>query len=207
MEGMTGYLLRAEALRRRARVQFDAVATLKETFAQEAQHLHRYDQARSLDALREKVAQEVSDAQRTETAASNGFTKVTLIIGVAKLALGSLAAAALRTQEHPISIGAQLAADDFARTKPFGTVAVTVGPGGVPDDVNVVALSQQARQSGKAESEVVAALEASGYRVMTPESFSIALNELKRKVLTGILALPVEASSLGRHHEGLPGSQ
>lgn len=35
------------------------------------------------------------------------------------------------------------------------------------------------------------------------ESFSNALNELKEKVLKGTMSLPVAASSLKRHHEGL----
>ena len=99
------------------------------------------------------------------------------------------------SREHPLSVGARLAQGDFERTAPCGTVLVAVGPGGVPDDVKVVALSQQARELEKTESEVVAALKASGYHTMTPESFFTALDELKEKVLTGNLVLPVAVSN------------
>jgi hypothetical protein len=145
-------------------------APLSKAFAQEAEHLRRYDQAQQLDALGEKVAREVSYIQGMETATSYGFTKETLITGLVKFALGSLAADAAHSCEHPLSAGARLAGDDFTRTAPFGEVRVAVGPGGVPDDVNVVALSRQARELGRAESEIAARFEAHGYRLVTPPS-------------------------------------
>ena len=105
--------------------------------------------------------------------------------------------AALRgTQKHPIYIGAKLAADDFARTKPFGTVVVAVGPGGVPDEVNVIPLSWYARKLGQSESQVVAAIQGRGYHVMMPETFFRALDKLKDKVLEGVLTLPVAHAGL-----------
>ena len=200
---MTGYRWRVEALRRQTRAQADALAALKDVFAREAEHLHRYDQARHLDALREKIAREVSDIKRMEAAAAYGFTKATLIGGVAKFAIGSLVAAARGSREHPLSVGARWAQSNFEKTAPFGAVVVAVGPGGVPDDVNVVALSRQARELERAQSDVVAALEARGYRVMTLEGFFVALDQLKEKVLKGTSALPVAASSLEKHREGL----
>ena len=200
---MTGCPSRVEELRRQARAQVDVLLPLNEIFAQEAERLRRHDQARQLDALGKKVTQEVSDIQRMETAASHGFNQATLITGLAKFTFGSLAAAAAHTPEHPLSAGARLAGDDFARNAPFGEVRVAVGPGGVPNDVKVIALSQLAREQDENESEVVAALEARGYRLVTPEAFSTILNELKDKVLKGTLALPVTSSSLGRHREGL----
>ena len=96
-----------------------------------------------------------------------------------------------------------MAGDDLARNASFGEVRVAVGPGGVPDDVKVIALSQLAREQDENESEVVAALEARGYRLVTPEAFSTILDKLKDKALSGPLALPVTSSSLGRHREGL----
>ena len=196
MESMTAPHQHVEALRSQAAEQIDALTSLKDVLAQEAEHLRRYDQARRLDALKEKIAHEVSDIQRMETAASRGFAKAKLISGLATFAIGSLVAAARRSREHPLAVGARWAQGDFERTAPFGTVVVAVGPGGVPDDVNVVALSRQARELDKTESKLVAALQARGDRLMTPESFVITLDELKEKVLKGNLALPVVASSL-----------
>ena len=195
---MTDCRLRLETLRHRAMAQQDVLASLGETFAQEAEHLHRYDQAQRLDALKERMAREVSNIQSMETAASYGFTKATLISGLAKFGIGSLIAVVRHSREHPLSVGARWAQGDFERTAPFGTVLVAVGPGGVPDDVNVIALSREARKLERTESEVVAALKARGHYVMTPESFFTALDELREKVLKGNLALPVAASSFLR---------
>lgn len=203
MDSMNSGPSRVGSLRRQVRAQASVLSPLSKVFAREAERLRRHDQARQLDALGEKVAQEVSDIQRMETAASYGFTKGTLITGLVKFTLGSLAAAATNTPERPLSVGARLAGSDFARTAPFGEVRVAVGPGGVPDDVIVVALSRQARELGRAESEIAARFETRGYRLVTPEAFSTILNELKDKVLKGTLALPVTPSSLGRHREGL----
>ena len=203
MENMVGCQSRVEALHRRARAQVDVLLPLNEFFAQEAERLRRHDQARSLEALGRKIAQEVSDIQRAETAASYGFNQAALITGLVKFGIGSLKALASHNREHPLTAGARLARDDFARTAPFGEVRVAVGLGGVPDDVNVVALSRQARELGGAESEVAERLEGRGYLLFMPETFTTILNELKDKVLKGTLALPVTSSSLGRHREGL----
>lgn len=203
MENMAGCQSRVEALRRRAGAQVDVLLPLNELFAREAERLRRHDQAQSLEALGRKIAQEVSDVQRTETAASYGFNQAALITGLVKFGIGSLEALASRNGEHPLAAGKRLAQDDFARTAPFGQVRVAVGSQGIPDDVMVVPLSRWAREQGNSESEVVALLQARGYRLVTPEAFFTILNELKGKVLKGTLALPVAASGLGRHREGL----
>ena len=46
-------------------------------------------------------------------------------------------------------------------------MAVAVGPKGIPDDVRTVSLSRVARETGRTESEVRAALESRGYRIMS----------------------------------------
>ena len=195
MEGMTAYRQQMEALRCRAKAQVEALGVLEKAFAQEAEHLHRGDQAQCLDALRARVTYEVSHIRRMESAASFGFTKATLITGLAKLALGSLMASAVRSQEDPLSFGVWLANTSFARTAPFGNVAVAVGPGGLPDEVNVIPLSRHAREMGKSESEIMAAIEAHGYRLLTPESFFRALDQLREHVLKGAATLPVAIAS------------
>jgi hypothetical protein len=73
-------------------------------------------------------------------------------------------------------------------------VAVAVGPKDIPDDVRTVSLSRVARETGRTESEVRAALEGRGYRIMMPDEFLRLLDELKDKVLGGTASLPfVEA--------------
>lgn len=204
MDDLTVCRRRVEELRYRARAQVDALEVLEKAFAREAEHLCRHDQAQHLDDLGARVAQEVADMQAMEAAASYSFTKETLISGLTKFAVGSLWAAARGTQEHPLSIGAKLAADDFARTEPFRTVLVAVGPGGVPDEVSVVSLSLFARELGRSEPEIRARIEGRGYRLMTPGSFFRALDRLKEHVLKGVPLPVADATLLLKPAEGAP---
>lgn len=191
MEGMTDCRRRVEALRCQVRAQVDALGILEQAFAAEGEHLRRYDQARCLDVLRARVTQEVEHLRRGEASLSGRFTRVTLISGLAKLVIGSVAAVARHTREHPLSVGVKLAASDFSQTAPFGTVMVAVGPGGIPDEALAISLSQYAREWGRSESEITAAVSKQGYRLMTPEAFFSVLDELKGKVLKDALPLPM----------------
>jgi uncharacterized coiled-coil protein SlyX len=190
MESVMAYRKKIEELRCQVRAMEKTIEVINKAFAQEAEHLRRQDQARCLDDLRARVAQEVTEMQRLESAASYSFTKGTLISGLMKFAGGSAMAAALHSKEHPLSVGAKLAGDEFSRTKAFGTVAVAVGPKGIPDDVRTVSLSRVARETGRTESEVRAALEGRGYRIMMPSDFLRSLGELREKVLGGSATLP-----------------
>ena len=69
-------------------------------------------------------------------------------------------------------------------------MAVAVGPKGIPRTCGVVSLSRVARETGRTESEVRAALEGRGYRIMMPDDFLRSLGELKEKVLGGTATLP-----------------
>ncbi len=195
MESITTCGQYVEALCRQAREQAAALEPLGDIFAKEAKRLVRYDQAVYLHSLRTRVLSEVNNIQRMEAAASYGFTKVTLITGMTKLALGGLAAAVVRNR-HALSVGAYLAESDLTRTAPFGNVMVAVGHGGLPDDAEVISLSRLARESDRLESDIEAALQTHGYLLMTPEAFSRVLAELGRRVLDGSLSLPVTSDQL-----------
>jgi len=69
-------------------------------------------------------------------------------------------------------------------------VVVAVGSKGIPDDVRTVSLSRVARETGRTESEVRAALESRDYRIMMLDEFLRLLEELKEKVLGGTATLP-----------------
>ena len=193
VESMIHYPLHIQEMRRQIKRQADALPILGDRFAGEAQCQYRQDQARSLDDLKKRVEQEVKNVERMEAASSIGSMKGAVIFGLANFAIGSICAAAIHSDEHPLSVGLQFAANSLERTAPFGNIVIAVGPRGVPDDVEVIPLSKIARQQDKEESEVTATLESS-YHVMSVESFSDALEELKGKVLEGRLTLPVSAS-------------
>lgn len=184
-----------KALRCQAKAQVGALAVLEKAFVQEARHLHRHDQARRLQALRARVTQEVRRMGRRETDSSFSFNKVTVISGFVGFGFGSLWGLLHRTREHPLSIGAELAERVLARTQPFDTVLVAVGPSGVPDDVNVIPVSQWAREQGRSEADIAAVLEACGYLLMAPQTFLEVLDDLEDRVLRRIIALPVARDS------------
>jgi hypothetical protein len=190
MESVMAYRQEIEGLRCQVKALEEAVRALDNAFAQEAERLRRQDQAQCLDDLRARVAQEVTEIQRAESAASYSFTKGTLISGLMKFAIGGAMATMLHSKEHPLLVGAKLAGDDFSRTKAFGTVVVAVGPKGIPDDVLTGSLSRVARETGRTESEVRAAFEGRDYRIMMPDEFLRLLDELKDKVLGGTASLP-----------------
>ena len=190
MEPMTGYRQRIERLRCEVRALADALGVLDKAFAQEAEHLRRQDQAQCLDDLRARLTQEIAEIQRAESAASCSFTEGRLISGLATGIGASLGSLLRPTREHPLAIGARYAADKWRKSAPFKTVAVAVGPKGIPDDVRTVSLSGVARETGRTESEVRAALEDRGYRIMMLGDFLRLLTELKGKVLGGTASLP-----------------
>jgi len=184
-----------ELLLQQAREQRATLKPIGDAFAYEAQRLFRHDQVVCLRRLKARVMHEVSNTLEQETTASNAFTKTSLLMGAADFALGGLVAAMFRSR-RVFSVGAQLAQIELSKIKPFSTVLVAVGHGGLPNDVEVVSLSRLARESGRLESDIEAALQTSGYLLMTPQTFSNVLDELKCKVLNGSLSLPVAGEQL-----------
>ena len=185
-----------EALRRRVRTQVEALGVLQDALAKEAEHLHRQDQARRLRALTSEVMREVEGIRRAEADARHIFSEVRLFSGLAGFAFGTIGAAAAGSREHPLSVGARVAKICVGGTQPYGRVLVAVGPGGVPDDVDVVPVSRWARELHRGEAEIEAALKAKGYSAMTPEAFSGVTAELEDRVLGGTLALQAAPTRL-----------
>jgi hypothetical protein len=191
MEDMIGCRQQLEALRSRAKSQIDALEILEMALLREAQYLRRYDQSRILCDLQDRVTQELRKMRQMEESASYSFNKAMLITGSVNFALFSLIAAAGGNEKHPLGIGLEHASSNFSRTAPFGTIVVAVGPKGIPDDVQVISLSQCAREQKKAESEIAVAMQDSGYRLVEPEGFLRTLDDLREQVLKGSVSLPL----------------
>ena len=195
MASLTHYQMHIQEMCRQIKRQVDALVILGDRFASEAQYQYRHDQARSLDDLKETVEQEIKDMQRMETASAIGSMKGAIIFSLAHFTIGIIGAVAIRSDEHPFSVGLQFAEHSLERTTPFGSIVIAVDSGGIPDDVKAISVSKLARDHDKEESEVTAILESS-FHVMTIDNFFIILEDLKGKVLKGRLTLPVSASYL-----------
>ena len=195
MDTMNNHRQLVEALCLQVREQVAALEPLGDAFAQEAKRIFRHDQDVCLRRLKARVMHEVGNTLEQETTASNAFTKTTLVMGAAEFALGGLVAAMFHSRKV-FSVGTYLAQSELSKTKPFGTVLVAVGHGGLPDDVEAISLSRLARELDRLESDIEATLQTHGYLLMTPEVFLRVLTELERRVLDGSLSLPVTSEQL-----------
>jgi hypothetical protein len=74
---------------------------------------------------------------------------------------------------------------------PFGTVLVRIGPGGVPDDVDVVSVSRLARDSHRKESEVIEEMKKAGNQLLTEDDFTGFMDRLADEILEGRLSLTI----------------
>lgn len=195
MDTIDYYHQLASALCLKASEQIDAIISLGDIFAREAVRLYRYDQVMCLHVLKARVLHKAGNIREAEEIASYASTKVGLGFSAGKLTLGMLLAA---VPEDSIvrSLGKKILQSDQSDVRPFGTVVVAIGHEGLPDDVEVVPLSRLARESDRSESDVGAEMQAGGSILMTHDDFCQLLGKLEKKVLDGILTLPVSLEQL-----------
>jgi len=148
-----------------------------------------------LHVLKARVLHKAGNIWKAEEIASYASTKVGLGFSAGKLTLGALMAA-VSDNRIVRSLGKQMIQSDVPSDKPFGTVVVAIGHEGLPDDVEVVPLSRLARESDRSESDVGAEMQAGGSILMTHDDFCQLLGKLEKKVLDGILTLPVSLEQL-----------
>ncbi len=77
-----------------------------------------------------------------------------------------------------------------AKTPRLGKVVIAVGPGGLPEDLLVVNVSDLAQQEGKTEKEIEDAFADKGQVLLTVEEFKPLANWLREEVLSGRSTLP-----------------
>lgn len=191
MASMNEFTKEVESLRDRTKVHVDGIKAFGEALSQEAESLNRQDQATRLESLKVKITQKVEIARFTEAIASYGLNNKLIANGLFSFGFGCLLGAVLKAQDHPLLIGAKFAVSSIATTLSYDTVVVRVGNGGIPDDVEVIALSSYARKQCTSESEARAVLHNRGYSLFEPEDFLTRLEEYKAKVLQGERTLPI----------------
>ncbi len=77
-----------------------------------------------------------------------------------------------------------------AKTPRLGKVVIVVGPGGLPEDLLVVNVSDLAEQEGKTDKEIERALADNGQRLFNLEEFKTFASWLTEEVLCGRASLP-----------------
>jgi hypothetical protein len=73
----------------------------------------------------------------------------------------------------------------------FGMILICVGQGGLPDDVQVVSISELARIQNRDKSEIIRAFQQRGEWLFSPEVFLKMLDTLIEKLREGELRLPI----------------
>jgi hypothetical protein len=79
---------------------------------------------------------------------------------------------------------------------PFGNVMVCIGSGGLPGDVEIISISQLARESKRPESDVINELQKRGYLLFSKEAFSLLNDKLIDDIREGRLRLPISREKL-----------
>jgi hypothetical protein len=163
--------------------------------AAEAGRLSRWDEASRLKELYISIRRQLDQVRISENAASCGYSRAELRFSVGTLALGGiikllssnrgLSAFADRLLESPVN-----------KERPFGLVLICIGPGGLPEDVQVIPVSRLARESDCEESEVVHVLRQHGYLLITEAAFLVLILRLVADVKEGRLRLPISQAQL-----------
>ena len=175
--------------------QVITVRRLAVTFTENNKQLIRHDQVVRLRILNSRIMEEVENVKRIESASQISSTKGALLGSGTVFTFGSLFMAA-KGRKDAFETGARLAGSVLSRKIPFGTVLITIGREGIPEDVKVVSISHLARESSRSESEVIANFRNNGYLSMTPETFTHLLDKVERGILDGSVCLPLARSKV-----------
>ena len=195
MEALTLNSSYLKSLRHQVRKLTAASLSLSSLFAEEAVRLSWGDEASRLEALYFSIRQHLDWAKRIEDAASCRHSDVSLKISLGNLVVGG-AIKMLSENKRLLSISDRLLRGLGDEQRPFGTVLVCVGPKGMPDDVQVISISQLARESNREESEVMNKLQRHGYLLFGEEAFSLLIDRLTCDVREGRLSLPISTEKL-----------
>jgi hypothetical protein len=197
MEGLTPYNTHLKNLKHQARRLTSAGLSLITLFAKEANRLNREDEASRLKALYSSIRQQLELAKRSEDSASYGHSQANLMFSLGGLAASGIIKMVSKNKRWSATAGHLLQSLNNEQ-RPFGRVLVCMGPRGLPDDVQVVSISQSARESNRPESEVINELQESGCLLFDEKVFSLLIDKLVDDVREGRLRLPISREILSQ---------
>jgi hypothetical protein len=183
-------------LRRRASELASGVESLAALFEQDAIRLRRRDEIERLNALRSSILQQVERATGEEMAARSGYNKARTVSSLFRLGAGLVTMTSENRTMRAIS--RELLAGSNDREPHYGTVLVRIGPGGVPEDVDVVCISCLARETNREEFGVMNELQKHGCLLFGEKAFSLLIDTLSDEILKGQLNLPLSPERIGQ---------
>lgn len=195
MESLILHSTCLRSLQRQARKLTSENLSLANLFAEESSRLNQQDEASLLKALYSSIRQQLDEAKSLEIAASYGHSKAKLVTSLAGLVVG-VAIRMASEDKRALAFSDHLFENLGGKRRPFGMVLVSIGLKGLPDDVQVVSISELARQSNRQESEVISELREHGHLLFSQEAFSRLIDRLTSDVQEGRLLLPVPTEKL-----------
>jgi len=195
MESLKSYHDHLENLKHQARKLASTGLSLNTLFTEEAEQLSKEDEASRLRALYRAVAEQLEQVKRDEGSANYGYSKARLVTSLGGLVVGVTIKMA-SNNEQLSAFSDHLLNNLGGKRRPFGMVLVCIGPKGLPDDVEVVSISQLARESNWEESDVTNELQKRGCMLLNEKAFSFLIDKLIDGVLEGRLILPISTEKL-----------
>ena len=180
-----------QSLQSKAKNLNEAGPALDALFTKEGTRLRREDEVSRLKYLCRTVAAQLESVERSELSAKHGHSQANLI-----LSLGELVLTAIISKGRRMSAIADYRRQSPTDKQPFGLVMICIGPRGLPDDAQVVAISQLARESNRTEPEIINRLQEDSYLLFNEETFSVLISKLVTDIRDGRLCLPISSEKL-----------
>ena len=194
MESLKSYHNRLQSLQHQAERLTATGLSLITLFAEEATRLSREDEASRLKAVCSTVVEQLERVKCSESSASYAQSQINQTASA--VTLGMSLGRAMVSKGNRLSTFSNSLSSVSNKKPPFGNVMVCIGPGGLPGDVEVISISQLARESKRPESDVINELQKRGYLLFSKEAFSLLSDKLVDDIREGRLRLPVSREKL-----------
>jgi hypothetical protein len=195
MEGLESFYTHLNDIEHQAGVIAQAAVSLSQSFEAEAQRLTRQDEVQQLKTIHAAIVEKLAWSSRMECAASYGHNEASLDWALAGFTVKLVTT--LITENQRAHHFVDQVFDTSKRDKcPYGMVMVCVGPKGIPDDIQVVSISELARESNQPEFEIMQKLQNGGSLVLSQDAFTRLIDRLITDIREGRLHLPIIGNKL-----------
>lgn len=180
-------------LKSQAQALLEAARELSAYFDREETRLGREGEVSSLRRLHQAIVEQMQLLEAREASASSGDSQARLMATL----IGTVTTAIFSKGDRLSAVADYLcrSSDD---KQPFGQVMVCVGPGGLPEDVGAVCVSELAREAGLPQPETMSRLPDAGHVFLDQKAFSLLIDRLVAEVREGRLRLPIPRDALLR---------
>ena len=195
MEGLESFHAYLNNIQHQTGILAQAVVSMSQYFEAEAERLTRQDEIQQLKTIHADIVRELAWLRQMESAASYGHSKASLDWALAGFAV-KLITRAITENRRAHDFVNHVFDTSKHNKRPYGTVMVCIGAKGIPDDVEVVSISELARESNQPEFEIIQKLQKGGDLLLSQEAFTRLINRLIADISEGQLHLPIIGNKL-----------